>query len=45
MNCGEGGSDEELCNLKRSKGSLDDIGNAVAEGRDGVVCVLRASQL
>lgn len=31
MDGGEGGSDEELGDLERGKGSLDDVGDAVAE--------------
>jgi hypothetical protein len=34
------GADEELCDLQCGKGSLDDVGNAVAKSGDGVVGVL-----
>lgn len=32
MDGGESGSNKELGDLKRGKGSLDDVGDAVAEG-------------
>ena len=41
MQGGKGGTDEELGDLESSERSLDDVGDAVAEGGDGVVGVLR----
>jgi len=40
VDSGEGGSDEELGDLEGGESSLDDVGDAVAERRDGVVGVL-----
>lgn len=37
---GEGRSNKELGNLKRGKGSLDNVGNTEAKSGDGVVSVL-----
>lgn len=41
MDGSKGGTDEELGDLESSERSLDDVGDAVAEGGDGVVGVLR----
>ena len=40
----EAGADEELGDLHRGEGALDEVGHTVAESRKSVVCVLSDCQ-
>ena len=44
MDSSEAGADEELGDLHRGEGALDEVGHTVAESRKSVVCVLSDRQ-